>query len=298
MEIWIWLLLIGFMVVVIALLLKIYLLKKAAKEIKFAFLEKTKQDTNTRIHLSSHDQDMRELAAVINSQLDTFHQSRQKFEHGDLELKEAITNISHDLRTPLTAIYGYLKLLKNEDCSKKGKQYLLAIEDRVRALKQLIEELFQYTLASSETEELSFEKVNINGVLEKCILSYYAVLKQHAITPLITIPEQKVERMLNETELSRIIGNIINNAVKYSDGDLVISLSENGTLSFSNHAAGLTEVQVGRLFDRFYTVNSARKSTGLGLSIAKTLTERMGGTIHAAYEEQVLTICIKFSHSF
>ena len=245
---WVWFITAGLAVVIIALLMKVYLLKKSAREIKTAFIEKTEKDTNTLIHISGHDADMRELAAAINSQLRVFHQSRQKFEHGDLELKEAITNISHDLRTPLTAIYGYLRLLKTEDCPETRQNYLSAIEDRTQALKQLTEELFHYTIAASDTEELPLEKVTVNGVLESCILSYYAVLNQHNITPQISVTDKKIERTLNENALSRIFGNIINNAVKYSDGDLSVSLSEDGTITFSNHAAGLTEVQVGRFF--------------------------------------------------
>lgn len=291
---WTWLILTGLVIVILALLLKLYLMKKSAREIKTAFMEKTEQNTNTLIHISSHDTDMKALATAINAQLQVFHQSRQKFEHGDLELKEAITNISHDLRTPLTAIYGYLKLLQKEDFSETGQNYLAAIEDRTRALKQLTEELFHYTIAASETEELPLEKLSLNGVLENSISSYYAVLKQRGITPQISLPEAKVERILNENALSRIFGNIISNAVKYSDGDLTIALTEEGTISCSNHAAGLTEVQVGRLFDRFYTVTNARKSTGLGLSIAKLLTERMGGTITALYWKDVLEICVSF----
>lgn len=291
---WVWFITAGLAVVIIALLMKVYLLKKSAREIRTAFIEKTEKDTNTLIHISGHDADMRELAAAINSQLRVFHQSRQKFEHGDLELKEAITNISHDLRTPLTAIYGYLRLLKTEDCPETRQNYLSAIEDRTQALKQLTEELFHYTIAASDTEELPLEKVTVNGVLESCILSYYTVLTQHNITPQISVTDKKIERTLNKNALSRIFGNIINNAVKYSDGDLAVSLTEDGTITFSNHAAGLTEVQVGRLFDRFYTVNTARKSTGLGLSIAKTLTEKMNGTISAAYENSIITIRISF----
>ena len=121
---WVWFLTAGLAVVIMVLLLKIYLLKKSAREIRTAFIEKTEKDTNTLIHISGHDADMRELAAAMNSQLRVFQQSRQKFEHGDLELKEAITNISHDLRTPLTAIYGYLRLLKTEDCPETRQNYL------------------------------------------------------------------------------------------------------------------------------------------------------------------------------
>ena len=292
MNIWVWVLIFGLFIVIGILLAKVYLLKKSAREIKRAFAEKIRIDTNTLIHISSYDPDMRELASDLNTQLKYFNQSRQKFEHGDLELKEAITNISHDLRTPLTAIYGYLKLLQNEECSEAGRTYLVAIENRTKAMKQLTEELFHYTLTVSDTEEMIIENVNLNGILEGCISSYYSVLKQNNITPQITIPDKRIFGRGNEKALSRILGNIISNAVKYSDGDLKIVLTENRELLFSNHASGLTEIQVERLFDRFYTVNNARKSTGLGLSIAKVLIEKMGGTISANYENEVLTIKI------
>ena len=176
-----------------------------------------------------------------------------------------------------------------------GRTYLKAIENRTKTMKQLTEELFQYTLTVSDTEEMRIETVNLNGILESCISSYYSVLKQNNITPQITIPDKRVLEKGNENALSRILGNIISNAVKYSDGDLEIVLTENGEFLFSNHATGLTEIQVERLFDRFYTVNHARKSTGLGLSISKALIEKMGGTISASYKDSILMISVKLS---
>lgn len=292
MNIWTGLLIIGLLIIIGILFSKVYLLKKSAKEINIAFAEKIKHDTNTLIQISSHDTDMRALAASINMQLKVFNNSRQKYKHGDLELKEAITNISHDLRTPLTAIYGYLNLLRDEECSKTARVYLSSIENRTKAMKQLTEELFQYTLTAADTEDMIIETVNLNAVLENIISSYYSVLKQKNIIPKITIPDKKTEGKGNENALSRVLGNIISNAVKYSDGDLNITLTRDREFFFSNHASGLTEIQIERLFDRFYTVNSARKSTGLGLSISKILMEKMGGTISADYENEILTICI------
>ena len=104
-----------------------------------------------------------------------------------------------------------------------------------------------------------------------------------------------MSRMLNRNALTRIFGNIISNAVKYSDGDLIITLSENGEITFSNHASRLDEIKTGRLFDRFYTVETASaESTGLGLSIAKVLTEQMGGKIAAEYEDGMIRVKINF----
>ena len=203
-----------------------------------------------------------------------------------------VLGMAHDLRTPLTAIYGYLNLLKKEECPEHIKRYLDAIENRAQALKQLTEELFRYTIVISEAEEMTLQVLPLNGILESSISAYYSVLKQNHIVPEISIPDQQITGRVNENALSRVLGNILSNAVKYSDGDLKIVLSEDGDIRISNHASGLSEVQAERLFDRFYTVNTARKSTGLGLSIAKALMEKMGGTITADYRENVLEICV------
>lgn len=111
----------------------------------------------------------------------------------------------------------------------------------------------------------------------------------------IKIPDQKIFRLANEHALTRVLGNMISNAIKYSDGDMKITLSENGKITFSNTAYRLDEIQVGRLFDRFYTVETARKSTGLGLAISKTLIEKMNGTISAEYKNSRLSIHIFLS---
>lgn len=294
MEIWVYFLIAVLVIIIVLLIFKIYVLRKSAREIKMGFCEKINDDTNTLIDISSYDSCMQELADSINSQIKDFYKKRQRYEQGDLELKESITNISHDIRTPLTAIYGYLKLLKREEHSETTKRYLQIIENRTIALRELTEELFRYTVITSDNEDMELEAVNINGVLEESISSYYAVLKQQKITPDISMPEKKIVRTLNANALSRIFGNILSNAVKYSDGDLRIVLSDKGEITFSNHASGLNEIQVGRLFDRFYTVNHVGASTGLGLSIAKMLTEEMGGTITAEYHDDIIRIHLRF----
>lgn len=136
------------------------------------------------------------------------------------------------------------------------------------------------------------EPIAINGVLEESIAAFYTALNERNITPNIQIPENKVIRNLDRSALSRVFSNLLNNAMKYSDGDLDITLSEEGEIIFTNTASGLNEVQIGKLFDRFYTVEAARKSTGLGLGIARTLIEQMNGTISASYKNNRLSICI------
>ena len=134
-------------------------------------------------------------------------------------------------------------------------------------------------------------------MLEESVAGLYGALTRQGITPEIQMPEGPVIRRLDRGSLGRIYGNILSNALKYSAGDLSITLLPEGEISFSNRAPGLDPVQVERLFDRFYTVEAARRSTGLGLSIARTLTERMGGTIQALLADHRLTILVRFPAS-
>ena len=132
----------------------------------------------------------------------------------------------------------------------------------------------------------------MNQILAESISSFYPALKAKGIEPEISLTEKRIERELNKAALSRVFSNLLNNAVKYSGGDLRITLGDTGEIMFSNTAEGLSAVDVEQLFDRFYTVEAAHHSTGLGLSIARTLVERMGGTIGAEYSEEKLTIRI------
>ena len=294
MEGWLWAL-VGIMaMIIIALLVKIYILRKAAREMANAFADRLITDTNTLIDISCNDRYMRKLANAINKELRKLRTERHRFQQGDLELKNAVTNISHDLRTPLTAICGYLELLEQEEKSKAVNQYIGIIKDRVDILTQLSEELFRYSVIILSKDNTIREQVIINTVLEESIVAFYTVLTERNIVPEIQISESKVIRTLDHSALSRVFSNLISNVIKYSDGDLKIVLSENGEIAFSNMASGLDEIQVGRLFDRFYTVEAARKSTGLGLTISKTLVEQMKGTISATYENCRLSIHIFF----
>ena len=291
---WLWITISCLMIIIFILLLKLYLLQKSAREIETAFNEKLITDSNTLIDISSKNKYMRHLANSINTQLRTLRKERHYFQQGNLELKNAVTNISHDLRTPLTAICGYLDLLEQTENSETAEQYIAVIKERTGLLTQLTEELFRYSVILSTKEQLVCEPVVINPILEESIAAFYTVLKQRGIVPQIQLTETKIIKDLDRSALTRIFSNLLSNVIKYSDGDLKITLSENGEIIFSNMASGLDEIQVGKLFERFYTVETACKSTGLGLSISKMLVEEMGGCILADFKKNRLTIRIRF----
>ena len=279
-------------IIIIALCVKIYLLKKSAREIASEFADRLKTDTNTLIYISSHDKDMRYLSDSINKQLKILRKEHLQYHQGNTELKNAITNISHDLRTPLTAIAGNLYMIGKTDDLSEIREYIAVIAERTETMKQLTEELFRYSMIVSNESKEDTEEVFVNQVLAESISSFYPVLTEKGITPQIHLTDARIVRNVSRSELARVFSNLLNNAVKYSNGDLDITLSDTGEITFANTAKELSTVEVEQLFDRFYTVEAAHHSTGLGLSIARTLVKRMGGTITADYDNGRLTIRI------
>ena len=146
----------------------------------------------------------------------------------------------------------------------------------------------------SEGRQRENVEEDLGGLIEESVLASYAALIQSGINPDVQLPKEKVKCKINAKTTRKIIENILNNAIKYSDGDLCITLNEHGEVLFCNHALSLDAVQTGRLFDRFYTVENAKTATGLGLAIAKQLTEQMGGSIAAWYEDGMLYLKLTF----
>ena len=288
----VWVLAAGLALVALGLGIKVALLRHGIKGLRRDLVERRGQDTNTLLSLPCRDRELRRLASALNQELRALRQERLRYQQGDKELKEAVANISHDLRTPLTAISGYLQLLQGQDLPPDTRRYLEQIGGRTQAMKRLTEELFRYSVVVSE-EKLSREPVDLRRAVEEALLSFYGALEGRGIEPQVRLPETPVIRQLDPAAVNRVLGNILTNALKYSAGDLEVTLEESGRLTFSNAAPGLDPVAAGRLFDRFYTVEAARNSTGLGLSIAKELTQRMGGEMGAELHNGRLTVWLE-----
>ncbi len=289
-----WLICGGLAALALVLRIQLRLLQKSLDDITDQLGDRLSSDTNNPIFLPTRDPCARRLAARLNVQLKELRRQRQRYENGDRELKEAVTNVSHDLRTPLTAICGYLELLEKGDNTPRQARYLSLIAGRAQAMRRLIEELLRCTVAASLEDGLSPEAVDLNGAVEEAVAALYGAFIEAGIVPRVSLPPERVARSLDRAALSRVLGNLLANALKYSAGDLDVVLSPDGAITLSNAAPALDEVQVGRLFDRFYTVETGRGSTGLGLSIARSLTERMGGTISARYGAGRLWVEVRF----
>ena len=273
---------------------KLIVMKRAMSQVTEQFRGITSTDTNTVISVNSRDKDIRVLANELNKVLVDVRKAYLRYNEGDMEMKMSITNISHDLRTPLTAILGRLELLKDVDKPKEVEETLEIIENRARYMKDLTEELFEYSVILSSDEEPVKEDVMLNQLLEDSLLNHYGALTRAGIEPEVDICEEKVIRKVNKKQIDRVFSNLMSNAIKYSKGDLTISLTSDGKVTFANKAPDLTSVEVEKLFNRFYTVQTARNSTGLGLAIARKFVTENGGSVDAVLKDGVLNFILQF----
>lgn len=283
------------LIINIFIILKIYLIKKSIKEIEYSFDYILKMDTNSIITISSSDKSIESLATSLNNQLIELRTQKLEYTNGNQELKEIITNISHDLRTPLTAIKGYIDILKEENLSKKQKKYLNIIHEKSQELVNITEQLLNFSKAIDlENISIQREKCCINEILEETLISYYEIFKEKNINPNIQICSEKIYKNLNKNSLIRILENIFSNAFKYSNGDFKVELKKDGTITFSNKSNILDSTTVSKIFNRYFSVENAKESVGIGLAIVKQLVELNNGKIYANYINETFSINITF----
>ena len=277
----------------IFLAVKLYVIKQSIKEIEKSFSKILRTDTNNIIAISSSDKDIKNLTINLNNNLSELRGQKLQYKNGNQELKKIITNISHDLRTPLTAIKGYVDLIEQEKLSNNQKKYLKVIQKKSNELTELTGQLFEYTKLMDIDVKIKKEECCINEILEETLVSYYSIFKEQNIIPNISICSTKVYKIVNKISIIRVFENILSNVIKYSNGDLKVEMQENGTITFSNKATSLDETTVQKIFDRYFSVENAKESTGIGLSIAKQLIELNNGSIKAEYVNGYLIIEIK-----
>ena len=294
MSIYIIFLIISLVLIIIFLIYYIIGINIFIKEIEDNLDIILSNDTNKLITISTNNKRLNKLAANLNTNLRKIRKLEISYKNGNKELQESITNISHDLRTPLTAIKGYIDLIKKEKSKKKIVEYLKIIENKTEDLVILTEQLYDYSKSLDLKDKLKKEKVCINDILEDTILSYYALIKKKNLTPEINITTKRIYRKIDKNMAIRILENIISNTIKYTDEDIKITLLDNGKIIIKNKSHILDNTTVNKMFDRYYTIESGSNTSGIGLSIAKQLVNINGGKITAKYSQGYLIVELEF----
>lgn len=288
MESWLYITIIILIFILTILIVKVLLFKKSIKKISADLTKILKSDTNNLLTIATGDKEIANLANTLNIELRNLRKQRLQYENGNLELKRNITNISHDIRTPLTAISGYLELIKEN--KQKQEEYIKIVERKTNDLINLTEQLFDFSKTMDNKPNMKKERICINELLEESLANFYVVFKEKNIIPEVEITDKKNYKFVDRDAITRVFENILSNVIKYSNGNFKVKLEVNGKIIFSNKATSLDAITVEKIFDRYYTVENAKKSTGLGLSIAKQLVELNGGEITGKYENGMLII--------
>ena len=258
--------------------------------------ELTQTDTNTLLTTNTFDKDITALAESANALLSKSRRDYIETQRIEADLKRAIANISHDLRTPLTSAKGYLQMLDGlvEPGEKDAKRYMAIIQGRLETLAYLMDNLFAFSRALEE--KIVTTHVNVCNVLRDVLSDSYAELENKGFAVESSIPDTPVYRRCNEDALKRVLQNLFKNAYVHGKEYLRVELQDN-TISIANKADGLEDIDITQIFDRFYTADAARtkKRTGLGLAIAKELVEKMGGSITARLDGDMMELCVSLN---
>ena len=257
-------------------------------------------DTNELLRISYPNSNMEDLLLEINYTLKLNKEIQCKSKEMDLELRRAIANISHDLRTPLTSIMGYIQLLNDKSISKdEHAEYLLIIEKRSSTLKDLISSFYDLSRLQANEYTIDIEKINLQSILCELIATYYEDFNNKNLEPKINIDENAPLIYGDKNAVNRIFTNLIQNILKHAEGNLEISLKLEEKFiitEFSNKAVKLSEEDAKKVFERFFTADRMRsgQNTGLGLAITKILVEKQGHEIEAEKRKENLIIRIKW----
>ena len=287
------LLLIIIFILICIVLLKVKDEKEKNKNLRYIQNKLSKiitQNTNEKLLLDTKDKELRKILVGINSLLDLNQKISADYIRKESSISKMLSNISHDLKTPLTVVLGYIETIKlDKNISKIERQILLSsVHNKTLEVIELINKFFDLAKLESGDKDVTISRVNMNEICRKSILDFYDNLTLKGYEVNIDIPEINIYSFGNLDALERIMNNLISNAIKYgSDGKyLGLKLSYDDNYSYVeiwDKGKGIEEINVDRVFERMYTLEDSRnklyQGSGLGLTITKRLVEKLGGEI-------------------
>lgn len=294
------------MVIVLGVLLlvsAVYLmsLKWEMRKIRKELSQTRELSYNRQLTIPLFDQDFTNLTMELNRNLDYQKQLKLQYEHSEQQMKQSISNIAHDLRTPLTVVKGNLQMMEmDQHMTDKSREYLRISLDKTDVLKDMVDDFFELSVLESDRSKVELQAVPITNVLMQFVLEHETVIREHGLRPDLHFPEKSIYIMADPAMLDRMLGNLLNNVLKYARDEFSICVEcldseKYCVISFANRADMEAELAVERLFDRSYQADKSRKASGagLGLYIVKLLAEKQGASVGAQWsgEQLVLKMC-------
>ncbi len=256
-------------------------------------------DSNMMISSEIRFGGMGYLTDTLNEIVELRKWERKRYLDKEKSISDIYTNLSHDIRTPLTSLDGYFQLLKGSEITEEQQHYIMVIQERISSLKDMLEELFTFTKLQNDDYVLELNPCSLNRILMDTLFSYYDIWKENDIDPKFEITEESLMIEGNSQALGRTIRNIIKNGFEHGEKQFEVVLERKGqtaVLSLKNMVSEPGKIDISQIFERFYKADEARSdsSTGLGLSIAKEFVLRMNGAIRAEMEDNRFCIYIEF----
>lgn len=279
------------------------LMKHEIRNITKELISNRQESYNKQIRVQLFDRDLTELTKECNNNLNYQTDCKRKAMHQEQTTKQAISDIAHDLRTPLTVVKGNLQLLKKEGSfSEKEQQYLQICETKTEELKYMVNEFFELSMLESDYSNIELTSINITRLLPDIILEHELFIREYKLTPILNFPEKTILVQGNLQFLERIFMNLLNNTFKYAKEQFLVQLNEEESeciIEFSNPCTDIHNIDVVHLFDRTYMSDKSRHKSGngLGLYIVKLLAEKQGAKVSAQIKKNELVIKIRLKKS-
>jgi signal transduction histidine kinase len=253
-------------------------------------------DQNRQLKSRSTDRSLEPLLTRINLLYSERQKERINYQRREQQIRQEIENISHDLRTPLTSILGYLDLIEDEDTSQAEQaEYLGIIRRRAKILQGFIRDFYEISRIEADDYPLQLASVPVQYILKEVVVAYYLEFEKRGITVDISLEDKPCNIITDKIQFERILNNLVQNALKYAVNQFSIKQThtkDSCCIQFINDTSNLAEEELSRIFERFYTGDQSRanQSSGLGLTITKLLTEKMKGHIEASIEKDLFII--------
>ena len=268
------------------------------REIKNELILTRDEGYNRQLTVELSDSVLEEMATEMNRNLDYQKKLKEESVKAERTLKQSVSDIAHDLRTPLTVVKGNLQMIALEDgLSEKSRGYLAASSEKCSEMKRMADDFFELSLLESDSSPVKLSKVNITNLLMQFLADSEAVIRSKELVPDVVFPERTVFALADEDLVRRMLGNLLNNVLKYAVESfcITLSVSENECgIVFSNAVKKGTEIDAEKLFERTYRADKARSGNGagLGLYIVKLLAQKQNGRVTAECKDNELFVSV------